>query len=84
VRTDPARQTFPRWHLTEGEAPPRRRGAAIIAFPGAAARGRSVITYPQALVVPRREEAARRPGASGRLRLGLLAAAAGLVAMLLV
>lgn len=86
-----ARQTFPRWHLVEAEAPSApsaaRRSAKVIPFPGAAARGRTVVTYPQALVMPARQPGAPEPTpVLGRLASGsglVGAALAALVALLL-
>jgi hypothetical protein len=88
VRGKTARQTFPRWHLERaapgGETP--RRGAAVIPFPGTAARGRSVVTYPRALVMPDRR-AEPLPGLRPVRRLGLGLAAglllAGLASLIL-
>jgi hypothetical protein len=94
--TKSARQTFPRWHLVQAEAPasPRgsvpsaaRRTAKVIPFPTAAARGRTVVTYPHALVLPARQAGAPEPTpVLGRLASGsglVGAALAALVALLL-
>ncbi len=86
MRPRSARQTFPRWHLTEDEAPPARRGAEIIAFPRAAARSPAVVTYPRALVVPKRRRTPAPASGSALWRLAavlVLALVLGSVASLL-
>lgn len=58
------RQAFPRWHLVQEagsppEAAPPRHSAKILRFPDP--RGPAVVTYPRALVLPRRPEVQPAP-----------------------
>lgn len=80
----PARQAFPRWHVTRDSAaaepcaPPRT--AKIIAFPAGAARGRPVITYPATLVLPdRHADTGPRAPAARRRGAGVMAVLVGMV-----
>ena len=86
----PTRQAFPRWHIVQDERPAGGTGAAgrptakILPFPGR--RGPAVLTYPRALVVPKRArfgQVAPTGGRSWQVRLLATAGLAGVVAALI-